>query len=257
MKKLRLIDTGINNAPWNMSIDEALLYNFKDDSLPILRLYQWENSLSFGRFSKVYNHISKERLTEISYVRRVTGGGILVHGGDISYSIILPKNFVDKLGIKKSYLYLCSFLIHFYKTVGFDAKFAIESNIKYTSSDICLNGNEPYDIVINNKKIGGNAQRYSKQTVFQHGMIPMNFDENIFEPLFLEESGLKNTATLSKLGFDESYDNLKKILLESFSKSFSCELLDDDLNENEIKQAKELFKNKYSLDSWNIDGKIN
>jgi len=84
-----VIDTGIGSADWNMAVDEALLYTFLEDDTPILRVYGRNKSLSFGRFSKPHENLDMNRLSvqKISYVRRPGGGGILVHGGDISYQL--------------------------------------------------------------------------------------------------------------------------------------------------------------------------
>ena len=61
-----------------MAVDEALLLNFQEGDVPILRLYSWEPSLSLGRFSKAKESLDLEKVMErkIPIVRRVTGGGV-------------------------------------------------------------------------------------------------------------------------------------------------------------------------------------
>ena len=196
-----------------MALDEALINSFKNEDLPILRLYRWKPSISFGRFSDISKSINKEILQQqkFSYVRRITGGGILLHGGDISYSLILPKEFIKNKGVKQSYRYLCKFLINLYKKLGLNASFACDLQIKHKKSDICLLGNEAYDIIIDGKKMGGNAQRHTSQVLFQHGSIPVSFDKALFEPLFLNDSGLNNVSTLEKLNCNIPYEQLFKI----------------------------------------------
>ena len=256
MRTWRFIDTGINCASLNMAFDEALLDSFKENEIPLLRFYGWKPSLSFGRFSKVYNNIDLEKLKSISYARRITGGGILLHGGDISYTIILPKSSLGDMGVKKSYSYLCRFLLKFYENIGYSCNFTVESDIKSKSSEVCLDGNEPYDILYQGKKLGGNAQRYVKEIIFQHGSIPIRFNSKFFEPLFLKGSGLHNAVSLSQMGIDKDVDELKNILKDSFCSTFECKFTEDELTSEETAKAKELFEEKYSLDSWNIDGKF-
>lgn len=258
MNKWRFIDTGLNNPQWNMSIDEALLSHFEQTKLPILRLYQWEPSLSFGRFSKIADNINIEELykNSIPYVRRITGGGILVHGGEISYTLVLPRTFVSTLGVKKAYQYLCSFIINFYKNIGLHPQFAIQSNIPCHHSEICLVGNESYDILVQDKKIGANAQRHTKNAILQHGCIPIEIDKIIFSKLFLKESGIEQAQSLSKLGINTKIEKLKELLLETFCETFKTELFIDGLNEHEVKYAKKLYKTKYNLKSWNMQGQI-
>lgn len=249
-----MIDTGLGSASWNMSLDEILLYGFKEGDLPILRFYAWEPALSFGRFSKVRKSIDIDRLKEekIPYVRRMTGGGILVHGGDISYSIVLPSLSLGQKNAKVLYRYLCRFLIHFYEKLGFKAHFATDLHLDNIKSDICLSGCEAYDIVIADKKMGGNAQRYIKHAVLQHGSIPINFDEKRLNPLFLGDCGLNNAASLQKLGIMMKYEDIVKLLIETFCETFNVNIVHDNLSLDEHAKANRLMKSKYSKQRWNI-----
>ena len=254
MKKWRFIDTGVDSANWNMSVDEALNFHFNQNSLPILRLYRWEPSVSFGRFSKVRNELELKRLecSGISYARRITGGGILPHGGDISYSLVIPRSFIKAKGVKESYGYLCGFLLEFYKKLGLNADFAARSNQAIKMSSICLSGNESYDIIIQGRKIGGNAQKHGRDTLFQHGSIPLKFEKELLEPLFVYGSGIDEAASLSTLGIDKGHEELKEILLEAFCETFDAEMVFDSLTKQEMESAKKLLESKYSLKSWNI-----
>ena len=255
LKTWRLIETGIGSADWNMAVDEALLRNFEEDDLPILRLYGWEPSLSVGRFSNVRKCVDLVKLKKekLSYVRRMTGGGVLVHGGDLSYALILPRKSLGHKGVKESYRYLCGFLIRLYEKLGRNALFACDAQMDIGHSDICLAGNEAYDIVIKGNKMGGNAQRYSRNLLFQHGSIPIHLDETRFEPLFLEDSGLKHAATLERLGSPVTYERLSKLLIESFCETFDTNVVVDNLHSSEEQCARELLAGKYSQEEWNID----
>ena len=77
-----------HSAAMNMAIDEALLENA---TVPSIRFYRWHfPALSFGyfgRLSDVAGHVSARDL-----VRRWTGGGIVLHGDDLTYSIMIPAS---------------------------------------------------------------------------------------------------------------------------------------------------------------------
>lgn len=254
-RQWRLIETGIGTAAWNMAVDEALLSEYREGDLPILRLYGWENSLSLGRFSKLHTRVNMEKLREccIPSIRRMSGGGILVHGGDLSYSLVMPRD-TDK-GVKESYRYLCGFLIRLYRMLGYDPSFACDLEHPLSQSDICLAGHEAYDILINGEKMGGNAQRHARGHFLQHGSIPMRLETHLWEPLFLVKSGLEGAVTLDKLGQNITYDELAVLLKESFSKTFGGRFIYDTLTQSEEDKAKELMRKKYTLESWNIDAK--
>jgi lipoate-protein ligase A len=251
----RYIESGIGTAQWNMAVDEALLYSFDEDSLPIFRIYGWETALSFGRFSKPRKSIDMDRMERegISCVRRITGGGILVHGDDLSYALILPRTFVKKKGVKESYRYLCGFLIRLYENLGLSAGFAHDFQAVKKSTDICLAGNEAYDILIGGKKIGGNAQRHTAHAVLQHGTIPLSLDRELFEVLFLKESGLEDAATLQEENVTITYKVLKESAVRAFSEIFNAKIEKDHLQPDEMVLAQKLLSEKYSNRAWNID----
>src|SRR5215472_1007224 len=74
------------SAPANMSIDEALLDTAR---IPTIRFYLWRSpALSFGYFGKFADVAIYT--AERDLVRRWTGGGIVFHGDDVTYSILIP-----------------------------------------------------------------------------------------------------------------------------------------------------------------------
>src|SRR5437899_12897670 len=74
------------SAAMNMAIDEALLDSV---AVPSIRFYRWQSpALSFGYFGKFAD--VAEYATERDLVRRWTGGGIVFHGEDLTYSIVIP-----------------------------------------------------------------------------------------------------------------------------------------------------------------------
>jgi len=250
-----MLDTGYGSAAWNMAVDEALLKNFDEGDLPIFRIYGWEPALSLGRFSDARKNINIQRLKqkELAFVRRMTGGGILVHGGDLSYSILLPRGLLTDIGVKESYRHLCRFLIKLYERLGLKAEFASDMKLDGHKSEICLAGIEAYDIAIDGKKMGGNAQRYTKTGLFQHGSIPISIDKSGFEDLFLEDSGLQEAATLEECGSSANYAQISSLLQEVFLEEFGADLIRDSLSTLEEEDARELLVQKYTQQRWNLD----
>lgn len=239
-----------------MAVDEALLRNFGDDNLPIFRLYSWQRALSLGRFSDAKKSIDFEQLAKggISIVRRISGGGILAHENELSYSLIFPRRFLQERGVRESYRQLCSFLLLFYQKLGLEAQFAADSQAQSRHSDICLAGVEAYDILIEGKKIGGNAQRHTKTAVLQHGTIPISFDKVLFNSLFLGHSGFESAATLRELGVETEQTILRKMLLDSFCETFDVETASDELSATEKQSVNEFLKKRYTKSEWNNDG---
>jgi lipoate-protein ligase A len=82
-----VIDETPHPAPLNMAIDEALLLDGGD--CPLLRAYRWlKRPVSIGYFSSWEQASRAYPGREI--VRRWTGGGMVEHGDDFTYSLLLP-----------------------------------------------------------------------------------------------------------------------------------------------------------------------
>ncbi|MDN5110920.1 lipoate--protein ligase family protein [Aliarcobacter butzleri] len=215
----------------NTNIDKALFKAFENGSLPILRLYSWQKSVTFGAGQNPsdYENLLKEYKNNFS--KRITGGGVLFHGHDISYSLVLPSTFIDNRSVKETYELICSFILEFYSNLGLKASFAKDiKSIVLSKSPFCQVGFEAYDIIVNGRKIGGNAQKRAKNVIFQHGSIPIKSIKND------EKYGASLEDFSINLDFDEAINKLK----EAFEKTFNAQLLESQLNENELNIYNEL-----------------
>ncbi|MFX4154067.1 lipoate--protein ligase family protein [Aliarcobacter butzleri] len=215
----------------NTNIDKALFKAFENGSLPILRLYSWQKSVTFGAGQNPsdYENLLKEYKNNFS--KRITGGGVLFHGHDISYSLVLPSTFIDNRSVKETYELICSFILEFYSNLGLKASFAKDiKSIVLSKSPFCQVGFEAYDIIVNGRKIGGNAQKRAKNVIFQHGSIPIKSIKND------EKYGASLEDFSINLDFDEAINKLK----EAFEKTFNAQLLESQLNEKELNIYNEL-----------------
>src|SRR5437667_11911706 len=90
MSVFAALDTYYNgaghSAAMNMATDEALLGYA---TIPSIRFYRWASpALSFGYFGRFAEVASYAYGCDL--VRRWTGGGIVFHGEDLTYSIVIP-----------------------------------------------------------------------------------------------------------------------------------------------------------------------
>src|SRR5438132_8431602 len=86
-----ILNSGKGDAAFNMALDETLLENAARAGKPVLRFYGWtEPAASFGYFQRF---AEVERTTLLRpLVRRPTGGGIVPHEADWTYSVVFPVN---------------------------------------------------------------------------------------------------------------------------------------------------------------------
>ena len=110
-----LFDAGPRSAPVNMAIDEILL---REISVPILRAYRWlRPAASFGCFEK-YSAVENQHPGR-ELVRRWTGGGVVLHGEDFTYSLIVPRDCpLCKMNPAQSYLAIHELLVQAMRESG-------------------------------------------------------------------------------------------------------------------------------------------
>jgi lipoate-protein ligase A len=262
----RIIDTGPLPGPANMAVDEALLTAFtaSDSASPVLRLYGWEPpALSLGRYQRAAEVLDLPRCADaqVPIVRRITGGGVIWHADELTYSIVCaPRHLPAGLSVKESFRALTSFLIRFYELLGIPAAWARYadggSETLGERTAFCFAGRESYDILIDGRKIGGNAQRRLKNTVFQHGSIPLH--NRVAEGVgFMREkpAGIgAATTSLGDEGIVTSRDDLAALLARAFREAMGVEAVVDRLTGDEQRLADRLEQEKYRDERWNLDG---
>ena len=159
---IEVCDPEPHDAALNMAIDETLLRTAR---APILRIYRWARpAVSFGYFGKWTDAARAWPDREI--VRRWTGGGIVPHGDDVTFSLIVPRT--DRffaIGPRESY---CA--IH--ECVAGVLKNAMLAGIAAPqTSAACFENPVQHDVLIENRKVAGGAQRRTKCGLLHQGSI--------------------------------------------------------------------------------------
>lgn len=231
--KFRLIITQNLSSSINSNIDKALFKSFKNDSIPVLRLYTWEDCVTLGAGQKLDDYEKLQTSYKNNISKRLTGGGVLFHGHDISYTILVNPNMIENKDVKETYFLICQFLLKFYEDLGLKADFAKDNkDIVLSKSPFCQVGFEAYDIIINNKKIGGNAQKRAKNCILQHGSIP----------LYTKQKDELFGNSLDDFGISLSFEDAKDRLIKAFKTTFNVEFVEDKLNKEELEILDSLNK---------------
>ena len=164
-----LLNSGQRDAAFNMALDEALLEAMPRLQKPILRFYGWtEPAATFGYFQKFFDVASATKLRPL--IRRPTGGGIVPHDADWTYSAIFPTGHEwHSLKAEESYR-----RIHDWLRLAF-AELKVETELapccKKTLPGQCFIGFEKFDLLWNGKKIAGAAQRRNKLGLLIQGSV--------------------------------------------------------------------------------------
>jgi lipoate-protein ligase A len=218
-------DTAAHSAAMNMAIDEALL---EQAAVPSIRFYQWHSpALSFGYFGKFVDVASYAG--ERDLVRRWTGGGIVFHGDDLTYSIVIPASDAafgeSSISIyKKIHQTFCRVL----NAIGERAVVAggVESGrggfakgaAATAGGCSCFANPVRADVMIDGRKVAGAAQRRTRSGLLQQGSIQ---------------------------GVD-----LGNGLADRFAQALSANCSERKINEKILNRGRELAQRKYGADSW-------
>ena len=255
----RLITTEPAAGDWNMALDEALSETVRAGGLPFLRFYSWNpGTLSLGRFQNPTDGLS-ETAQAVPRVRRPTGGGGIWHEDELTYSLACLQTDLNVKGVKASFEKLCGFLLDAWQELGWNAHFAKDAGEHpalggYTPA--CFAGHEEYDVLVDGKKLGGNAQRRDRESLFQHGSLPMNLDWERLDALFLPGFRPERTLTtdLRSSGWLGSALDLIPLLSEAFRRRLGVEWKPISATGQELARANELIRERFGNSSWTESG---
>ena len=164
-----LLDSGACDFAFNMAMDEALLEFAPESGQPVLRFYGWtQAAASFGYFQ----HIADlERVTPLRpLVRRPTGGGLVPHDADWTYSVVTPPNHPwYELRAAASYERVHQWIQAAFNSLGIATELAPCCRKEIPGQ--CFAGYEKSDVLRFGKKIAGAAQRRTKTGLLIQGSV--------------------------------------------------------------------------------------
>jgi len=252
-EKWRLLDTGLNNAFYNMALDEAIAIARSKNLVPnTIRFFRWKPSaVSIGYFQSMEEEVDIKACDElgIDYVRRRTGGGAVYHDteGELTYSIIIDQTHrLISEDFQETYRTLCSGIVLGLRKLGVPAEFKPIN-----------------DIVSDGRKISGNAQTRGMNVVHQHGTILRKVDPALmFRVLKVPSEKIRDkmiksveervTSINNVLERNVSFRELKDALIEGFEEAFKIDLVSGNITDFEENMAQRLKAKKYASREWNF-----
>lgn len=214
-------DVDAHSAAMNIAIDEALLAYATD---PSIRFYRWKSpALSFGYFGRFADVASYQG--ECDLVRRWTGGGIVFHGKDLTYSIAIPaSDAAFDTSSMSNYERIHRALVDALSRNDVCAELVASVHCanrvpqRGVSTHDCFTNPVRADVMINGRKVAGAAQRRTRRGLLQQGSI----------------QGIE----------------LGNNLTELFAQALSANCRERKVDEEILRLARELAEQKYGTESW-------
>jgi lipoate-protein ligase A len=154
---------------YNMAMDEALLESAPELGFPVLRFYGWtEPAASFG-YSQRWAEIEKMTLLR-PLVRRPTGGGVVPHDNDWTYSLVFPPEHAwYQLKAAESYQRVHEWLRDAFSRMNVPTTLSPQRQKEIPGQ--CFIGAEKDDLLWHGRKIAGAAQRRTRNGLLIQGSV--------------------------------------------------------------------------------------
>jgi len=161
----------------NMALDEALLDKVAQGAdVALLRTYGWSvPTLSLGYFQHLEEAHADPRWRSAPIVRRLSGGGAIWHHHELTYALAVPASHPLARPSTKLYRAVHTAILNSLRIRGVSAfqrgDQASSEKSERKRAFLCFTDTNQEDIVTDDIKIVGSAQRRRGGAVLQHGSL--------------------------------------------------------------------------------------
>lgn len=218
-----LEEAGPKSPSWNMSVDAQALENISEAS--ILRFYEWSApSITYGYFVDPLEFFNPTEIDKhgLELAKRPTGGGIIFHQDDLSFSLIIPASH--------PFYHLNS--LHSYQKINGLVLEAIQQTIPSTIIQSCCFDSAPrggfcmakptkYDILLEGKKVGGAAQRKTKKGLLHQISLCLKVpDPDWLGKILIDGAKVSQAIQFNSIGLGiEHRHSIKRQIIEVLTKT--------------------------------------
>lgn len=241
-----VVHTPVLPTRLNVALDQLLLAEVDAGHRgPTLRIWEWDDrAVVIGAFQSYTNELHPEGVEEhgVEVVRRVTGGGAMfMEGGNcITYSLYAPREIVAGLDYTESYAYLDRWVIEALAKHGVNAWY------------VPIN-----DITSSKGKIGGAAQKRTKNAVIHHATMSYDIDaDKMTDVLRIGQAKISDKGIASaKKRVDPvrsqtgaSREEIIRTMIETFTARYGASR--GDVTAEEMAEARKLVDAKFGTEKW-------
>lgn len=158
----------MDDSARNMALDEVLAEGACD---LVVRVYRWkELAFTYGYFTP-YASVAGA-IGGLDHTRRLTGGGLVEHGGDITLTVVVPRDLAGR-GMDSATMYR---LVH---GAVADAMVAgggggvrqVSECLRSRADEACFARLVTGDLVRNGRKVAGGALRRMRRSMLYQGSL--------------------------------------------------------------------------------------
>ncbi|MSR58918.1 MAG: lipoate--protein ligase [Planctomycetaceae bacterium] len=238
------VDLEPRSGAWNMAVDEMLLDQAVRQGHLSLRWYRWnEPTVSLGYFQEAGAIAASAQLRGLPVVRRISGGGAIVHDRELTYSCAVPAGHPLAAEPRALYTQIHERIVAVLAEWGVAARLRGSVLAERQNEFMCFGRGDDFDVVIGDHKILGSSQRRRKGAVLQHGSLVLRRS-----PCAPQFPGLWDLA----LEANEPVDRARKLaeqLADRVARLLSARTVDAALAATEIATAQRLARERFGEDA--------
>lgn len=264
IKSMRIFPRLTSCPGMNMALDEAVFDSLRaGNSQPYLRFYSWRPwTLSFGYFQKIERLVDVEKVRNhgLGLVRRMSGGKMVFHADELTFSTGFPLQCLRSRNQALSkfldfFKEIMSPFVDALQTLGLAARFSKISEIAPARDARihCFASGAGHSVYLDNRKLIGAAGIVKDDCIAVHGSIILSRMEIPADCLknSNSDSNFFPVAELRKYISDDFIDRLPEIITRQFSSCFELDAESSDFSESESNSASDLCHLKYDNPDWN------
>jgi lipoate-protein ligase A len=237
---LKYIETNWDIPYYNFALEDYLLNEAEEDDYVFFYIHK--PSIIVGKYQNTIEEVNKDFIEDnnIIVARRLSGGGAVYHDhGNLNFSFVHKASKKDVNDFKK----FTKPVVDALKDLGLNAH---------------LSGRN--DILIDDKKISGNAQYFTNNRLLHHGTLLYDSEmSNLVKSLKVRDLKIKSKGIKSVksrvaniadfLNDTLPIENFRDYLLKSFYKSKDIEKYE--LDEKALNYIENKVKEQFSTWDWN------
>lgn len=242
---MKYIIHDINDPYFNMAVEEYIIENF-DSKYDYFILWQNTPSVLIGKNQNTLAEVNMDyvKKNDIKIVRRLSGGGAIYEDmGNVNFTYIVDyrKEYVNSM--KR----FAGAIIKALKMIGIEAEFSGRN-----------------DILIDGKKISGNAQYVTKDRILHHGTLLFNSDLSVMPKVLnvkaskISSKGIKSVRSrVTNIkdhlnNKDMTLDQFKELIIRNISDVENKPIREYKFTKQDLDTIKRLRDEKYSTWEWNF-----
>lgn len=252
-----LIDKRPLPGSLNMAVDHYLFHSLDENAKTFVRFYRWERpTASLGYSQRVYKVADVDfcQRNGIDLVRRMTGGKLVLHHKEVTYSVCSSDSQTFPPTVGDSYKLISEALMRGLEKMGLKPYLANSSPDFYARGNLpCFSYPARNEIEIMGKKIIGSAQKRVGSRFIQHGSIPLEKEDGLLESVSRLGSDQKVIRLISlseALGKKVDFTWVVEHLKIGFSEYFDISFQPKSFRREEMEKILKIQKERYGHRAW-------